>query len=177
MSKKKKAISGVLATVLKLVVNTLKKKIEDIKAEGLKPLLNNIAGSLNRIIDVLSDDDPENAEQLKEIQKDAIAENVASYHVYVNDNLLNKIENESLRGGASVLLNSAKDVTLALTDDNPDNNEQLKIILEEYDVPLASNAKAIIIDKLSQYPENDTAQLAIEVLRLIDEEGLLDPVE
>ncbi len=175
---KDKPIGGMAANVLKLLISILKKKIDKIKAEGLKPLVYNVAGTLEKIIEALSDDNANNKEQLKQIQQDAIVENVIDYHQYLVDNHIAKLNDVNLRNGATIVLAASRDVAIVLTDDNPDNSAQLKELLENYDAPTAGAAQDILISfiekKIEEKGGNDTLETLLTLLKFVDVKEIVD---
>lgn len=169
-----KKLSKTLAMVLNIAINTLSKKIDKLGGGPIKPLLDNVSGTLLKIVSIYSDDNEDNKAQMEQLGKEVIQENIIDYHQYTVDNLLVKLTDPDLKNGAEIILNNAKNIGLILTDENPDNNAQLRALLEDQDVILAETAKDILVSKLKQ-SENDTAQMIVELLEFLDLESIVDP--
>lgn len=130
---KVKIISGPIAALIRFALNLIEDKLinkipnADVRT-GAKLLLRPLRG----MVDALSDTDPENTDQIREVWQTFLNKEFAEFSHVQLDKLVSGIENPKYRNGLSLLVAPAIDLMRVHTDDNPANDEQAKAILDEF---------------------------------------------
>lgn len=120
----------------------------------------------------LLDKDKDNAAQLQKILKvhtnSIIEEGAALAQGKIDD-----FTDETLATAATVYLDGAQNILKSLIDDNPDNQAQVKEILEAYKARLIGSALDLVTEKASvkirEKLDPVLAEVVIEILQSLDE--------
>lgn len=128
-----KVISNTLAWIIQASLNFVENRFigripnSDVRA-GAKLLLDPI----RKMVKALSDEEPRNEEQIRDLWRQFINTDFTDYSAAQLDKLVSGIGNEQLKAVLATLIAPAMDLTRAVTDDNPANDEQAKEILDKF---------------------------------------------
>lgn len=119
-----------------LLVQLLKDFTPSLIAEVQSPALaggvERLLGRTEEVIRAITDENPENREQLEAILSRFLGEDVVSTFDGFSDELLLKIQNERVRRGLGLLSVPVVDALRLLTDENPDNAAQAEVVLDTF---------------------------------------------
>jgi hypothetical protein len=115
-------IAGLMTQGVTLGANALEQQLEKLKE--LQAGINAVEQRINQGILALSDADPDDVEQLKEIGRNLVEDLTAILEGFLSTQI-GKIENEHVRAFATHFSAPVINLLLITTDDNPDNQAQI----------------------------------------------------
>lgn len=130
---KVKILSNTLAWIILASLNFIESRFidripnGDVRA-GAKLLLEPI----RKMVKALSDEEPRNEEQVLQLWREFINTDFTDYSAVQLDKLVTGLSNEQLKAILAVLIAPAMELTRAVTDDNPADDEQAKEILGRF---------------------------------------------
>jgi len=118
-----KTVAGLITFALGLIEKYFISKVpnEDVKA-GLRLLLNPVKG----MVDALSDENPRNSEQVADLWKKWAGTDLVGFGGEKLQVLIGKIEDPKFKRPLSILVVPTLNMVKIFTDDDPNNEEQLK---------------------------------------------------
>lgn len=128
----KAPIRGVAKIILQLLVQLTSMFTNRIKDVELRSMATAVLDSAKNTIAALSDANPDDRDQLRDILNELI--NESGFQASAKEELLShisKLSNEQVRTALSILNTHTFPVANMLTDDNEDNSEQLREYLVE----------------------------------------------
>lgn len=130
---KKKIISDILASALLFALNLVENRfIDKIPVPDVRMGAKLLLSPIRNMIKAASDDIPENADQIRAIWRRFINTDFADFGAVQLDKLVAGIKNARLKAILSILVSPSIELTRAMTDENPANDEQAKEILDNF---------------------------------------------
>jgi hypothetical protein len=123
----KAPIRGIAKLILSLLTRLGQLFLSKIKDAEIRLMASGLLDSAAKTVDVLSDADPNDAQQLREIINGLISKGDFSEGLRLE--LLSKIQklkNEDVRKALTIINGNAFPIAELLTDDNKDNSDQIK---------------------------------------------------
>lgn len=133
MAKKVKVIGDIPAMIAGFALKQTEKLVEKVNNEWLSAVLVNVNATLSDVVDALSDNDPNNKEQVEAAVKEMVPELVEDMLVVVDSKVSEALSDENpkyieaQKYFSSIVAASAR----IAFDDNPDNKAQYKALLDQ----------------------------------------------
>ena len=166
-------IGAIPKTVAKLFLSIAKPRVlELVEKLHFKKMVENAFDIISSSVEVYSDDDLDNKSQMQSVWYDYSPKLFTDTVEVIEQEGLSKINNDDIKQSASFLLTRAAKVAELLTDDDQDNEAQLKELLEENKIPAGEQGLELIIKWVEKWQDSPSKSIMLAFLKEIDLEDI-----
>ena len=147
-----------------MAISIISSFVSRLEIDWLEDAANNLTSFLKDVVKDLSDNDLNNAEQIK-ARVSQHSPNFIDNNFKGVELLIEKVDDPSLRVAAKGFIDPVKDILKVSLDENPDNKAQLKAIVDKYKVEKVDLLFDTIADVIEKKDDSMMGQIIAEYLR------------